>query len=160
MTAREPHPRLSPEAKTLRCPNCGYSVTALLEHRCPECGQRFDPDGLAYAQYVRPRPFNLWRALLHCSWPPALFWLSLVLFAHFGLGAYGILIAGIAALVLGAYVSATNVAESIAIRRSIQTGALTSGLERRVFIALCGTGVYLFICLVGASPVVYVLLRI
>jgi len=26
----------------LTCPNCGYSLTGLREHRCPECGRPFD----------------------------------------------------------------------------------------------------------------------
>ena len=28
------------------CPSCEYDLTGLREHRCPECGEPFDPDRL------------------------------------------------------------------------------------------------------------------
>lgn len=28
----------------MRCKACGYDLRSLPEHRCPECGRRFDPD--------------------------------------------------------------------------------------------------------------------
>lgn len=32
-----------PASLELRCTNCGYCLTGLIERRCPECGQAFDP---------------------------------------------------------------------------------------------------------------------
>lgn len=34
----------------LLCPTCGYILTGLPEHRCPECGSPFDPDELRRIQ--------------------------------------------------------------------------------------------------------------
>jgi hypothetical protein len=32
-----------PAELNLHCTDCGYSLTGLLERRCPECGEPFDP---------------------------------------------------------------------------------------------------------------------
>jgi len=32
-----------PASLELRCTNCGYCLTGLIERRCPECGRAFDP---------------------------------------------------------------------------------------------------------------------
>lgn len=32
-----------PATLNLRCIECGYELTGLVERRCPECGERFDP---------------------------------------------------------------------------------------------------------------------
>lgn len=32
-----------PAELNLRCSGCGYSLTGLLERRCPECGEAFEP---------------------------------------------------------------------------------------------------------------------
>lgn len=28
----------------MRCRSCGYDLSGLAEHRCPECGRGFDPE--------------------------------------------------------------------------------------------------------------------
>jgi hypothetical protein len=38
----ERQPRPIPEEWGLRCVNCGYDLTGLVERRCPECGEPFD----------------------------------------------------------------------------------------------------------------------
>jgi len=32
-----------PAELNLRCTHCGYELTGLIERRCPECGEEFDP---------------------------------------------------------------------------------------------------------------------
>lgn len=39
---------------TAICPKCGYNLTGLKEHRCPECGEPFDPIALLREQLERP----------------------------------------------------------------------------------------------------------
>ena len=36
------------------CPKCGYNLTGLKEHRCPECGTAFDPNALLRGQLESP----------------------------------------------------------------------------------------------------------
>lgn len=46
------------------CANCGYDLRGLIEHRCPECGQAFDPTN------SWPRRWIKWRAdiMLRSLW--------------------------------------------------------------------------------------------
>lgn len=40
--------------RSMYCLKCGYILQGLLEHRCPECGQPFDPDNvLTFRRYLR-----------------------------------------------------------------------------------------------------------
>lgn len=41
----------------LKCPNCGYNLRGLPEHRCPECGQTFDMDRIVptWTRFREPR---------------------------------------------------------------------------------------------------------
>lgn len=40
---------------TTFCLACGYALRGLPEHRCPECGQTFDPDDPATYRGPKPR---------------------------------------------------------------------------------------------------------
>jgi len=42
---------VSPDGRHIRCLHCGYTLTGLLENKCPECGRRFDPDYLLKLQH-------------------------------------------------------------------------------------------------------------
>lgn len=47
----------------MRCKTCRYSLSGLTEHRCPECGNAFDPnDPYLYRRDTRRGPFG-WREL-------------------------------------------------------------------------------------------------
>ncbi len=41
-----PPERLFPESQEMLCPRCLYNLRGLLEQRCPECGEPFDPQRL------------------------------------------------------------------------------------------------------------------
>lgn len=63
----------------LGCPKCGYNLTGTTEHRCPECGEVFDPDKLRpYRERRRPS----WRvtiaSILLAAYLPNtwIFWIS------------------------------------------------------------------------------------
>ena len=54
------------EPEGLRCPKCGYSLQALTERRCPECGEEFvitDREG-----YLAQHPTPLLRKLCNAAW--------------------------------------------------------------------------------------------
>jgi ABC-type ATPase with predicted acetyltransferase domain len=34
-------PEASPSETGMRCPKCGYNLTAITSNRCPECGEQF-----------------------------------------------------------------------------------------------------------------------
>lgn len=42
---------VSPDGRHIRCQHCGYTLTGLLENKCPECGRRFDPEYLLKLQH-------------------------------------------------------------------------------------------------------------
>lgn len=44
----------------MRCKTCHYSLTGLTEHRCPECGNAFDPNDPNTFEHA-PFPPNAWR---------------------------------------------------------------------------------------------------
>lgn len=62
-----------------QCPTCGYSLLGLTEHRCPECGEAFDPEYASIAAHLLPweRPETgsvvrrLFRMLIQASFHPA-----------------------------------------------------------------------------------------
>jgi len=49
------------------CPKCGYNLTGLKEHRCPECGAAFDPIALLREQLNQPAAKKLSPSSLFAS---------------------------------------------------------------------------------------------
>lgn len=45
----------------LRCLHCGYNLTGLLNHRCPECGNWFDPNQARLWRSLKPQPILPWQ---------------------------------------------------------------------------------------------------
>lgn len=55
-------------AQHLHCLHCGYDLTGLTEHRCPECGRGFDENALRRAATRFPLTFG--EAILQLIWIP------------------------------------------------------------------------------------------
>jgi hypothetical protein len=59
----------------IACPQCGYNLRGLVERRCPECGQGFDPATVLKPPKREPGP-NLFRAIPGILFRPREFWAS------------------------------------------------------------------------------------
>lgn len=54
----------------MRCLKCGYDLSQLTEHRCPECGRAFDPkDPTTFVPEFQIRRPTTWDALRIFVWP-------------------------------------------------------------------------------------------
>ena len=60
---------------SLPCPHCDYNLAGVPEHRCPYCGNPFDPDALARA--AEKQRLTDERFLMRLTWGPVLFVMSM-----------------------------------------------------------------------------------
>lgn len=72
----------------LRCPQCEYNLTGLVDDVCPECGGAFDRDVLIAELAGAPQPIPIWGTRGDCGSPAAFIctlweiWIHPVRFAH------------------------------------------------------------------------------
>lgn len=91
----------------LRCPNCGYDLTGLPLHRCPECDRAFDPRQLRANLAMQPVPMTLRAVLLNMLVVPAAVGV-IALLALYLLGTYqGLLFGALTLLTWGDWVTHT-----------------------------------------------------
>jgi hypothetical protein len=67
----------------LYCPHCDYNLTGLPNHRCPECGEEFDPEELKSGRRAREASRGLRRTHVIATFLSPLFF-SLFIFLMFG----------------------------------------------------------------------------
>ena len=60
-------PVTKPSVRSKYCSDCEYNLDGLPEHRCPECGQPFDPDDPRTFKTARPHKRWRWHVLLRPS---------------------------------------------------------------------------------------------
>lgn len=66
----------TPSLDDIHCPTCGYHLRGLTEHRCPECGNPFDPNELANTFVPKwPRLLCWWLLADWLATLPAVIWL-------------------------------------------------------------------------------------
>lgn len=129
---------------TIYCPHCGYNLTGLAEHRCPECGREYEPAAVTGDAPGGYESITLHEILYQIGWPPGLFLVTFFL-GPFLMGWYArvVILAAAVLLVFYGFENALALARRMAVTRALKSGTAQSGLEDWGFIVWCTAGLYI-----------------